>query len=174
MTHTTYNINSSVIPKTISNQTFIYNQLVRLFNNITAEDELVNLTFTDCSLTDDTYRLPTIADNIRSIEFINFDFNKLTTISKSFMCKHKLENVAFINCKTPCLSYAVSAFCDCSNLSNISFVNFDTSFVFDMSSMFYDCSMFEIVRFKFIRYIESKLYGVYVLRMRTIGKYHIW
>ena len=79
-------------------------------------------------------------DNIKEIDFSEFDFSKVTTMENMFAFCYNLERINFGNINTLSVVNMKWLFYRCFNLLSIDVSNFDTSKVTTMQGMFYNCS----------------------------------
>ena len=76
-------------------------------------------------------------DNIKEIDFSDFDFSRVTSMSFMFHGCHNLKKINFGNANTSSVKTMQRIFYNCSLLSSLDLSSFDTSSLTTMEAMFY-------------------------------------
>ena len=109
-----------------------------IFCYMEREENNVKLIFNDT--VNSTESMFSYLDNIKEIDFSEFDFSKVTTMENMFAFCYNLERINFGNINTLSVVNMKRLFYRCFNLLSVDVSNFDTSKVTTMQGMFYNCS----------------------------------
>ena len=82
---------------------------------------------------------------LKEIDFSDFDFSYVTSMTFMFSFCSNLEKIDFGNINTSSLVDMTAVFYNCSNLTSVDVSKFDTSLVTTMEGLFYNCSSLEYI-----------------------------